>query len=74
MRPEGRPRTIDRAVMAFAGLMVLLSLALAQLHSGYWLLLTAFVGVNLVQAALTGFCAAAMAFRRLGLRPGAAFA
>lgn len=74
MRPEGRPRTIDRAVMAFAGLMVLLSLALAQLHSGYWLLLTAFVGVNLVQAALTGFCPAAMAFRRLGLRPGAAFA
>jgi hypothetical protein len=66
--------TIDRAVMAFAGLMVLLSLALAQLHSGYWLLLTAFVGVNLVQAALTGFCPAAMAFRRLGLRPGAAFA
>jgi hypothetical protein len=60
--------------MAFAGLMVLLSLALAQLHSGYWLLLTAFVGVNLVQAALTGFCPAAMAFRRLGLRPGAAFA
>jgi hypothetical protein len=60
--------------MAFAGLMVLLSLALAQLHSGYWLLFTAFVGVNLVQAALTGFCPAAMAFRRLGLRPGAAFA
>jgi DUF2892 family protein len=45
--------SIDRAVMAFAGFMVLVSLALSQLHSPYWLLLTAFVGANLVQAAFT---------------------
>ena len=36
--------TIDRAVMAFAGSMILLSLALSQIMSPYWLLLTAFVG------------------------------
>ena len=46
--------SIDRIVMAFAGTMVLLSLLLAQLFSPWWLLLTAFVGVNLLQAAFTG--------------------
>ncbi|HYM31586.1 MAG TPA: DUF2892 domain-containing protein [Candidatus Cybelea sp.] len=65
--------SIDRAVMAFAGLMVLLSLALAQLHSPYWLWFTAFVGANLIQASFTGFCPAAIVFRLLGLRPGNAF-
>jgi len=66
--------SIDRAVMAFAGFLVLVSLTLAELHSPYWLLLTAFVGLNLVQASFTGFCPAAIIFKRLGLRSGAAFA
>jgi hypothetical protein len=65
--------TIDRAVMVFAGCMILLSLALSQLHSPYWLLLTGFVGILLIQSAFTGFCPAAMLFKRLGLRPGNAF-
>jgi hypothetical protein len=65
--------TIDRAVMAFAGSMVLLSLALSQVTSPYWLLLAAFVGANLLQAAFTGFCPLAMVLRRLGVRPGPAF-
>lgn len=65
--------TVDRAVMAFAGFVVLLSLALNQLHSAYWLLLTAFVGLNLMQSAFTRFCPAAILFKRLGLRCGAAF-
>ena len=65
--------TIDRAVMAFAGSMILLSLALSQLHSPYWLLFTAFVGANLLQSSFTGFCPAAIAFKRLGMRPGNAF-
>ena len=65
--------TLDRTVMAFAGLMVLVSLALAQLHSPYWLLLTAFVGLNLTQASFTGFCPAAMIFKRLGVKAGHAF-
>lgn len=65
--------SIDRAVMAFAGLMILTSLMLSQLHSPYWLLLTAFAGLNLVQASFTGFCPAAMIFKRLGCKAGAAF-
>ena len=65
--------SIDRAVMAFAGLMILLSLALSQIHSPYWLLFTAFVGANLLQASFTGFCPAAMLFKRLGARAGSAF-
>jgi hypothetical protein len=65
---------VDRAVFAFAGMMILTSLALAWFISPYWLLLTAFVGLNLVQSAFTGFCPAAMIFRKLGLRDGCAFA
>jgi hypothetical protein len=65
--------SIDRAVMAFAGAMILLSLALSQVHSPYWLLFTAFVGANLMQASFTGFCPAAMVFKRLGFRPGTTF-
>jgi hypothetical protein len=65
--------SIDRAVMAFAGVLILLSLALSQLHSAYWLLFTAFVGANLLQAAFTGVCPAASVFKRLGFRPGTAF-
>ncbi len=65
--------SIDRAVMAFAGVMILASLVLSQLHSPYWLLFTAFVGLNLVQASFTGFCPAAMVFKRLGCKAGNAF-
>lgn len=65
--------TVDRAVMMFAGMMVLASALLAWLASPWWLLLTAFVGLNLLQASVTGFCPAAMAFKWLGLRPGCAF-
>jgi hypothetical protein len=64
---------VDRAVLAFAGIMILVSLLLAWLVSPYWLLLTVFVGLNMLQAAFTGFCPAAMLFRRLGFRPGSAF-
>jgi hypothetical protein len=64
---------LDRAVLAFAGLVVLISLALAELHSPYWLLLTAFAGLNMIQASFTGFCPAALAFKRLGIKSGVAF-
>lgn len=64
---------IDRAVMAFAGLMVLASVALAHFFSPWWLLLTVFVGLNLLQASFTGFCPAAMLFGKLGLQSGCAF-
>ena len=64
---------IDRAMLAFAGTMILLSLALAWAFSPWWLALTAFVGLNLLQSAFTGFCPAAIVMRKLGLRSGAAF-
>ncbi|KAA0686093.1 MULTISPECIES: YgaP family membrane protein [Azospirillum] len=65
--------SIDRIVMAFAGSMVLLSLALSHLHSPQWLWLAAFVGANMLQASFTGFCPLAMILKRLGARPGVAF-
>ena len=65
--------SIDRIVMMFAGAMILISLALSQLHHQYWLLLTAFVGVNLFQAAITGFCPLAKILKALGSKPGQAF-
>ncbi|HUD42312.1 MAG TPA: DUF2892 domain-containing protein [Dokdonella sp.] len=64
---------IDRAVMAFAGALILASLALAYLLSPWWLLLTAFVGLNLLQSSFTGFCPAAIVFRKLGVPGGCAF-
>jgi hypothetical protein len=64
---------VDRAVLTLAGILVLLSLALAWLVNPNWLLLTAFVGLNLLQAAFTGFCPAATIFRKLGLKTGPAF-
>ncbi len=65
--------TIDRVVLAFAGGMILLSLALGLLVSPYWFALTGFVGLNLFQSAFTGFCPLAIILKRLGLAPGAAF-
>ena len=65
---------IDRAVFALAGSMVLLGVVLGWLVSPSWLLLAAFVGANMLQAAFTGFCPAASIFKWLGLKPGAAFA
>jgi len=67
-----RPLSLERAVEAFAGFMVLLSVALTYfVHPGFvWL--TVFVGANLFQQAFTGFCPAAMVLRRYGgFRPAA---
>ena len=61
--------TVDRAVTAFAGIMVLVSVALGHFVSPYWYWLTVFVGANLFQFAFTGFCPSATVFRRLGLKP-----
>lgn len=65
--------SIDRMVFAFAGAMILLSLVLSRLFTPYWLLLAAFVGLNMLQAAFSGFCPLARVLKRLGVRPGAAF-
>ena len=65
--------TTDRAVLFTAGFMTLLSVVLVLLVSPWWLLFTAFIGVNQMQASFTGFCPAAMLFKALGSRPGVAF-
>lgn len=65
--------TLDRAVLMFAGCMVLASLALGFFVSPWWYLLTAFAGFNMFQASITGFCPAAMLFKRLGCKSGVAF-
>ena len=64
---------VDRAVFAFAGVMILLSLALAHVVSPLWLWFPAFVGLNLLQSSITGFCPAAIVFRKLGIASGSAF-
>ncbi|MBN9589435.1 MAG: sulfurtransferase [Alphaproteobacteria bacterium 64-11] len=64
---------IDKAVLAFAGLVVLAGLVLSLSVSPWWLLLSAFAGLNMIQAAFTGFCPAAIIFRKLGLKAGNAF-
>ena len=64
---------IDRIVLAFAGSLVLLGVALAHFVSPWWLLLALFVGANLLQAAFTGFCPLARILARLGVKPGCAF-
>ena len=65
--------SIDRAVLGFAGCMTLLSAVLVWLVSPWFLLLTAFVGLNMLQASITGFCPAAMIAKAMGAKPGCAF-
>ena len=55
---------IDRAVLTFAGCVVLLGLTLGTYVNSYGYLLSAFAGFNLIQASFTGFCPAAIVFRR----------
>jgi hypothetical protein len=64
---------IDRFVFAFAGSVILLSLLLAHFVSPWWLLLTAFVGLNLLQSAFTGFCPLAVILKKMGVPSGQAF-
>lgn len=64
---------IDRFVLAFAGTLILVSLALGLLVHPYWHGLTAFVGLNMLQAAFTRFCPLAKILKAVGLKPGAAF-
>jgi hypothetical protein len=64
---------VDRAVLVFAGFVVLLGILLSLTVNPWWIALAAFAGLNMIQASFTGFCPAAMLFRKLGVRPGIAF-
>ena len=64
--------TIENGVRVMAGSMILLSVALVHFVSPWWLLFTAFVGLNLIQSAFTGICPAVGILRKLGLKEGPA--
>ena len=59
---------VERALRLTAGIVIHISLALAVYVSHYWLWLTAFVGLNLFQSALTNWCPAMTIFRVMGLK------
>jgi hypothetical protein len=65
--------SIDKMVLAFAGVMTLLSVALTVYVSPYFMWFTVFIGLNLLQSAFTGFCPAAAVFKKLGAKSGNAF-
>ena len=66
--------TIDRIILAFAGIVILISVILAYMTGNQrWLLLTGCVGLNLLQSAFTGFCPLALILKKLGKQSGAAF-
>ncbi len=60
--------TVERGIRLMAAVVVLLSLALAHFLSLYWLWLTVFVGLNLLQSAFTNWCPAMSILRALGLK------
>ncbi|MBU2582160.1 MAG: DUF2892 domain-containing protein [Alphaproteobacteria bacterium] len=64
---------IDRFVMAFAGAMIVAGVLLTWFVHIYWLALPTFVGLNLLQAAFTGFCPLAKILKAAGMTPGTAF-
>ncbi|ADC71509.1 conserved hypothetical protein [Thioalkalivibrio sp. K90mix] len=64
---------LDRFFLVFAGIVVLISALLTWAASGWWLLLTVFIGVHLIQSAFTGFCPLAMVLKSLGMKPGEIF-
>ena len=63
--------TVERGLRLMAGVMVLLSLVLAHYFSLYWLWLTVFVGLNLLQSAITNWCPAMSILRAAGLKDAA---
>lgn len=65
--------TLDRSIFLFAGVMVLLSVALTVWVSPLFVWFTVFIGANLIQSSFTGFCPAAMIFKAMGIKAGCAF-
>jgi hypothetical protein len=65
--------TIDTAVFRFAGVVVLASVLLGMFVNPLFFWLTAFAGVNMFQASFTGWCPAAIVFKKLGLKEGTHF-
>ena len=62
--------TVENGVRVMAGTLILISVALVHFVSPWWLLFTAFIGLNLIQSAFTGICPANAILRKLGLTDG----
>lgn len=67
------PMSVERAVLAVSGAVVVLSLAMSLVFSPWWLALAALVALDMVQSAFTGFSPAARLFKKMGLKSGRAF-
>ena len=66
--------SIDRIIFVMAGVFIWIGLgAFYVTQEILWLIIPAFVGLNMFQAAFTGFCPAAMILKKLGVKPGQAF-
>jgi hypothetical protein len=63
--------TVERGLRLMAGVMVLLSVALTYFVSPYWMWLTVFIGLNLMQSAFTNWCPAMAILRAIGLKDAA---
>ncbi|WP_025323933.1 YgaP family membrane protein [Deferrisoma camini] len=59
--------TVNDSLRLAAGFFVLVSLGLGYVHSPYWHLFTAFVGLNLFQSAFTKWCPLMTILRKLGV-------
>lgn len=59
---------VERMLRGIAGFFVLVSVLLSYYHSVYWLLFTAFVGLNLLQSAFTDWCPMMAILRKLGVK------
>lgn len=64
---------IDKAIFAFAGIMILVSVALTHYVHPNWFWFTIFIGANLLQSAFTGFCPVATLLKKMGFQSGKAF-
>ncbi len=64
---------VDRIVLGFAEAVVLISIGLAHFVAEGWIWVAVFVGLNLLQSSVTGFCPLAKLLRKFGLKPGCAF-
>lgn len=62
--------TVNEALRAMAGIVILISLALGTWLHPYWYFFTAFVGLNLLQSAFTKWCPAMAIFKKMGLKAG----
>lgn len=57
--------SLEYSIRLLAGIFVTVSVILGYLVSPYWFLLTAFVGVNLIQSSFTKFCPAEIVLGKL---------